>query len=241
MLNETFLFKGKRANGKGIQLREQISLSAPEPNFTEQRIPGRNGSIVIPDGSYKNRTITAPCYLLSYLLERDIDSINSWLLSDGSYQRFEDTMDQKHFMMARALMGVEKRAAMGLLNPFILEFDAKPQRFLKSGEKAVDVTQSKRITNPTAFPSMPLIEVQGSGENITITINGTPLQIMDLPPNGSITYDAETDTAYSGAENKNNSIIAQDLITLSPGVNQISVSGGGNVTSIKITPRWWEL
>jgi phage-related protein len=173
---------------------------------------------------------------LSYLLERDIDSINAWLLSDGSYQRFEDTMDQKHFMMARALIGVEKRAAMGLLNPFILEFDAKPQRFLKSGEKAVDVTESKSITNPTKFPSIPEIYVSGSGD-ITITINGVSLNIVGL--NGALFYDAETDIASKGITNLNHMVGTTGTITIPSGSNQIKVSG--NVTSLKIVPRWWEL
>lgn len=236
MLNETFIFKGKRAKNKGIELQDSITLSAAVPIFSEYNIPGRNGTLYQYNGTYENRSIIVPCFLLSYLLEKDIDSINSWLLSDPGYHRFEDTNDEKHFMLARAKQGVNKSARAHLLNSFVLEFDTKPQRFLKSGEKTLDVTERKNIYNPTQFPALPLIEVQGSGD-ITITINGVALKIYDL--NGTITYDAESDDAYNGENNLNNKVGVSDQMTIPSGSNSISVSG--SVTSIKITPRWWEL
>ena len=236
MLNETFIFKNKRAKSKGIELQESISVSAAVPNVTETTIPGRNGTLIEYDGSYANRTITARCFLLDHALEKRIDDINSWLLGENGYFRFEGSQDNKHFMLARAVRGLDKNARMGLLNPFTLEFDAKPQRFLKLGEKAIDVTSSKSIYNPTTFPALPLIEVTGSGD-IAVTVFGVTLNIYSL--NGLITYDAETDTAYNGAQNLNSMVGTTDTLIIPKGKNDITVTG--SVTSLKITPRWWEL
>lgn len=236
MLNETFIFKNKRAKSKGIELQESISISAAVPNMTVTTIPGRNGTLIEYDGSYANRTITARCFLLDHALEKGIDDINSWLLGENGYFRFEDSNDTKHFMLARAVQGLDKNARAGLLNPFTLEFDAKPQRFLKLGEKTVDVTSSKSIYNPTTFPALPLIEVTGSGD-VAVTVFGVTLNIYSL--NGVITYDAETDTAFNGAQNLNSMVGTTDTLIIPKGKNDITVTG--SVTSLKITPRWWEL
>lgn len=236
MLDQTFIFKNKRAKSKGIELQEAISVSAAVPNFTEYKIPGRSGALIDCDGTYKNRTIIAHCYLLDYAMESRIDDINAWLLSSPGYFRFEDTEDTKHFMLARATNGIEKRVRMGMLNQFLLEFDANPQRYLKLGEKPVEVLSTKSIYNPTAFPALPLIEIAGSG-NITVSINNVKLTVDNL--DGVITYDAETDNAYNGAQNLNGKIGTTDVLTIPNGKNEITVTG--SVTSLKITPRWWEI
>jgi phage-related protein len=173
---------------------------------------------------------------LDHALEKGIEEVNAWLMRDAGYFRFEDSQDTKHFMLARAVRGIDKNARVGLLNPFTLEFDAKPQRFLKIGEKAVDVTETKSIYNPTSFPALPLIELSGSGD-IAVTIFGVTLNVFGL--NGMITYDAETDNAYNGTQNLNSIVGTTDALTVPNGRNEIIVTGA--VNSLKITPRWWEL
>jgi phage-related protein len=236
MLTDSFIFKNVRAKAKGIELQAPLSISAAYPKVERQIIPGRNGTLIDHDGTFENRTIMARCYLLDMALESRIDDINAWLFGQGGYHRFEDTQDEKHFMLARASRGIDKYAKMGRINSFYLEFDAKPQRFLKLGEKAIDVTRTKSIYNPTAFPALPLIEIAGSGD-ITVEIFGSKLYIYGL--DGAITYDAETDEAYRGASNLNHKIGTTDALTIPSGQNTITVTG--NVSSIKITPRWWEI
>ena len=236
MLTDTFIFKNIRANAKGIVLQRPLTISAAIPKVEKQIIPGRNGTLIDHDGTFENRTITARCYLLDMALESRIDDINAWLFGQGGYHRFEDTQDEKHFMLARASRGIDKYAKMGRINSFYLEFDAKPQRFLKLGEKAIDVTTSKSIYNPTAFPALPLIEIVGSGD-ITVEIFGSKLSIYGL--DGVITYDADTDEAYRGASNLTGKIRTTDTLTIPSGRNAVTVTG--NVSSIKITPRWWEI
>lgn len=237
MLDNTFIFKNKRAKSKGIELQAPISISASVPNVTVTSIPGRNGDLIEYDGSYENRIISAPCYLLDYALEKGIDEVNAWLMGENGYFRFEDSQDERHFMLARTTRGIDKNARAGLLNPFTLEFDAKPQRFLKLGEKAVDVTSAKSIYNPTAFPALPLIEVQGE-DTVEVKISGVTLT-MKFGEEGTIIYDADTDNAFYGDQNYNRSVSVTDTMILPSGKTDIEITG--SVTSLKITPRWWEL
>lgn len=238
MLDETFIFKGKRAKSKGIELQGSITIGAPVPNFSEYNIPGKNGTLYEYDGTFQNRTITAPCFLLSHLLEKDIDEINAWLLSSPGYHRFEDTNDNRHFMMARAVSGIEKTARNGILIPFTLEFDAMPQRFLKSGEKGINVTETLSIHNPTAFPSLPIISIGGTGD-ISVEIGGATLTVYGL--DGVIDYDAETENASIGNDplSYNYMIATSDQIKISSGTNEIKVTG--DLQSLTIVPRWWEI
>lgn len=236
MRDNTFIFKGKRGNSKGIELREPIRISAAVPKVDAVSVPGRNGDLHFYDGTYENRRIEMRCFLLTYEVERSRNDINAWLIGEKGYFRFEDTEDSKHFMLARARQGLEKEVRAGLLNPFDLEFDAKPQLFLKSGERALDVTSTMVVHNPTAYTALPILEIEGSGD-ITISLGGGVLYIYDL--DGTLIYDAESDNAYYGDINLNFKVGSQGVPCITPGYNNIT--GSGSITSLKITPRWWEI
>lgn len=241
MLNETFLFKGKRANSMGIELQDSIIITPAAPRFTEYVIPGRNGTLYEPDGTYEDRSIIASCFLLSHLLERDIDAINAWLISEPGYHRFEDSQDPNHYMMARAKSGIEKHARGGILNAFPLEFVAKPQRFLKIGDKQISIPENgATIKNPTKYTSFPLIEFSGVG-NFEISIAGKKLTIKEIT--SPIFYDAEADSAYRGTMSLDSKVGSSDRIALPPGEIPISISTPDKSTFLymKITPRWWEI
>lgn len=237
MLNDTFIFKDKRARALGIELSGLIELSAAVPRVITASLPGRSGDLHYYDGSYENRVITAPCYLLSFSAEHGIDAINSWLLNNPGYHRFEDPADRGHYMMARAVHGLEKKMRLGLMNPFKLEFDAMPQRFLKFGERFIDVTASGVIRNPTAFPSLPLLEIVSNGGDVTISTSKSTLYLYDF--SGALMYDAESDRAYYGNLEFNEFVATSNKFELSPGTNSIYIRG--DVLSVKIKPRWWEI
>ena len=55
----------------------------------------------------------------------------------------------------------------------------------------------------------------------------------------SLTLDSDTQNAYKGTQNKNNTILAPEFPRLEPGENEISWQGG--VEKIEIIPRWWTL
>lgn len=241
MLNETFSFRGKRANSMGIELQDSIIITATSPKFNQHIVPGRNGTIYDPDGAYEDRSIIASCYLLSHVLERDIDAINAWLISSPGYHRFEDSQDPYHFMMAYAKSGIEKHARGGILAPFSLEFSAKPQRFLKLGEKPISITSNSAIIkNPTKYAALPLIEFNGSGY-FEIEIGGNTLKFLGVN-NETVIYDAELDTAYSGSQSMDQKVGSTGQIVLSPGSTEVKFTLiNGNVYSLKITPRWWEI
>lgn len=102
----------------------------------------------------------------------------------------------------------------------------------------VEYYPNDRMTNPTIFESKPLIRAYGSPG--TIDINGTTITIAAT--GGTYTdIDCDMMDCFEGSTNLNDkvSFSGYDFPVLSPGEN--SVTPGGGITSVEITPRWWRV
>lgn len=236
----TLTVAGHSFNAYGLFATDAGIYNAPEPDVNAMPIAGANGDLLIPNNRYKNISVRYPCVILSQLAS-NLDTIKAYLLSDPDYVRIEDSFDTTHFRKGRFIGGTEVTPTMdGTAGAFELEFDCKPQRFLKSGETVVSRTSAGSISNPTMFAAKPLIKVTGSG-NVTLTVGTYTVAISGI--SSYINLDCEDQDAYKTAsENQNNkvTITAGDSFpVLVPGSNAISWTG--SVTKVEITPRWWTL
>ena len=170
---------------------------------------------------------------------KKIDAINSFLLGTRGYRRIEPDEDPEHFMLGRCERGLSHRIVGGLLTDCSVTFDVKPQRFLKYGELEIEPT-SMILRNPTGFPALPIISIEGAGE-VTVSSSSDSgnwsLRYKAFPSTAS--FDAETLNSYSGSISLNAQTVITGEVALTPGDNVFEVTG--NVTAIKIIPRWWEL
>ena len=118
---------------------------------------------------------------------------------------------------------------------FEITFNCKPQRYLLTGETAIELTVDGTITNPTLFDAQPLIVVTGRGD---LGINSQTVTITGISP---VTIDCEMMDCYQGAYSRNDTVSFSDykFPVLVPGVNNITLSG--NISKVVITPRWWRL
>lgn len=236
MIDVTFIFNGQKARSLGLELQSPLSLSAAVPKISTSTIPGRNGVLHYYDGSYENRDLSGEGFILSADVSKRIGIINAWLLGPKGYARLERDEDPDHFMMARCKKGINSKIVKGLLTSCNISFDCKPQRFLKYGEGEFDVTESKKLLNPTAYDALPIITIEGAG-NVSISSGLWTLEFKDL--SGSVTFDSETLCSYNGNVNLNAKTSLSGDVILPPGENTFTVNG--SVTAIKIIPRWWEI
>lgn len=257
MIFDTFIFKGKRASSMGIELCDSLVLSEAIPRVETVSIPGRNGDLHYWDGSYKNRTITAECFLLDHAAVRNIDAINSWLISEPGYFRFEDSADPRHFMLARAVRGIPRDLKAGMLNSFGLEFDVMPERYLKSGNKYIEIWKGDGIghvddaVNPTVYPSFPLLKFTGlfAGKQYGANFYKSDemigkIRINTGEYNGTLFYDTKNDRAYSGGgEELNGLVTAEGDLRLFPrsGSGRVIVWVANYNGLLNVLPRWWEI
>ena len=232
------VFNGISSQDLHIQVQTEPSYDFPEKDYDVTHVPGRNGDIVIDQGSWQNVS-------RKYNLAMDAGKISytevasklvQWLHSASGYARLEDSYEPDFYRMA---MYKDSGSISNIFNKagqIDVEFTCKPQRYFKSGEAADIFVASSEYRNPTDFPAKPLVKIHGSGSGVvgigtyTVTIN----DIID-----GMIVDSEQQDTYKDQMNCNSKVSITEYPKLVSGNNTISISGG--VTSIEIIPRWWTL
>ena len=234
------IFDGKSLADFKLYCSGDKTFSAPQRNVDLITIPGRNGSLVRDKGTFANITVEYSCWIPSNF-RQNIEGLRNYLLSKAGYKRLEDTYDPDTFRLAVFQGPLDVSAYYSsTFGSFTLQFQARPERFLKSGETAIALSAgSNTITNPTLFKAKPLIEVSGN-DDASITVGD---KVITLTDNVSQMFiDVENLNAYGpNGTNMNNKIEVTDKnkwFELEPGVNTVYVSG---FTYVNLTPRWWIL
>ena len=232
------IFNGISSNDLHIQVQTEPDYDFPEKDYEVTHVPGRNGDIVIDQGSWQNVS-------RKYNLAMDAGKISytevasklvQWLHSASGYARLEDSYEPDFYRMA---MYKDSGSISNIYNKagqIEIEFTCKPQRYFKSGEIADIFTTSTEYRNPTDFPAKPLIKIHGSGSG-TVKIGVYTVTINDILD--GMVVDSEQQDTYKDQTNCNSKVSITEYPKLMSGNNTISISGG--VTSIEIIPRWWTL
>ncbi len=233
-----FSFGGRSCREFGVVCSGSGTFGAPERDAEVVEVPGRNGSLVIDKGRYKDIQVVYPCFI-SRDFQRNMAAFRAWLLSMHGYQRLEDGYNPESFRMGMVTGGVSADPApLNRGATFDVAFLCKPQRWLYIGEEEIAVSSGQELTNPTPFPAEPLITVQGSGAGV-LTVGDTSVSILSMP-DGVLTLDCAEQNAYgSGGANRNNTISAPEFPRLAAGETVIRWTG--DITGVKIVPRWWTI
>lgn len=238
MPSSFFVYAGRSSLDFGICVEKCPAVGFAGRLVEKISVPGRNGSLLIDTGSYENVSQTYEIWFRqngknTHQAARDIAM---WLLSGQGYLRLEDSYDLDVFRRAVFSGPVDIENWMLVRGRAALQFDCKPQRFLKSGESWLSVTAGQKLTNPW-MPALPLVKISGSGSGI-LEIGASAIAITGL--SGTMTIDSDTQDAYAGSQNKNNSItVTGGFPVLQTGQTSVSFSGG--ITAVSIMPRWWTL
>ena len=236
MLNETFYLDGIDARSAGIQLQAPIEFSEAVPVVEAQTIPGRNGDLIWETGSYENRSGSASCFCLQKEVEKAISSAGRFLMGKKGYRRLETSNDPDHYWMARVENSPRIEQRLRMFAPFEIGFDCKPQRFVKSGENAIEFTENGLLFNQYGQVALPIITLYGQGIG-SLTIGDCVVEVKAL--DGTLYLDSDTQNAYNDNGNQNLNINAPVFPVLGDGEIPIAFSGG--IERVEIIPRWWEL
>lgn len=231
-----FWFAGHCCEEFGIVCSGSSTFVAPERDVTVVDIPGRNGTLTIDNGRYKNITVSYPAFVPRDFPARAA-SIRAWLLGPTGYQRLEDEYQPDCYHLARFVGPLEFET--GFLNraaSMSLAFDCMPQRWLKSGEYAQPIANGQTLYNPTGFEALPLIEVELTGE-AALQVGGITVQFAGYT--GPLVLDCDLQDAYAGTSNLNRYVTAAQFPVLPAGKTEISWSGG--ISGVRLTPNWWTL
>ena len=231
-------FNGHSSLEFGVNVASKSMYDGSEADLSTQEVPGRNGDIVFSNGRRRNVSITYTLMWRKNAREK-MTALRNWLTSNaGSYCRLEDSYDPEAYRLGYV---------SGSLNPSIFKnnsgtvdatFSCKPQRFLKSGEEKVVLTQTTNLINPGSGQALPLIRVYGKG---TLTIGDYVVEVKKAGTN-YIDIDCERMSAYEDGNYRDEYIsvrnASQNYVfpVIPSGEFEIQLIG---ITKVELTPRWW--
>lgn len=236
----TVIFNGISSEDYGIQVEHPPEYAYPQRDYNIQHVPGRNGDVVLDEGSYQNVERTYELAIGSYKGDFTVlaNCISEWLHSAIGYARLEDSYEPDYYRMAFYEEAGEIENIYQHAGRITVNFNCKPQRFLKSGDRAVVFSGNRSIYNPTRFRSLPIITVKGTGSGV-LHIGDYNISISSI--GGNIIIDSSIQDCYYGTSNKNSVVEMNDkgYPQFLPGMNSISFTGG--ITSVEVIPKWWTL
>lgn len=228
-----FRFNNKSSLEYNAVITGSGTFNTPAREVESVSVPGRNGDLHIDSGKFSNVLITYPASIVQDF-KANFNALKAYLMAQTGYKRLDDTYDPDHYRRARFTGAIEPNMSpLNRAGDFSITFDCDPRRFLKSGEKEIDIISGMVLKNPTLYDALPLIRVYGSG---TITINNISVAVIVTTQYTDL--DCENQEAYEGATSCNSKITLTDGVfpVLTPGTNNITFSG---FSEVKIIPHWW--
>lgn len=235
--------------------------SSPIKEYTTSVIPGRSGDFLLNDRRFAN---IAQVYdvVIPTNFETNYANLRAFLLSRDGYCRLEDTSHPDEFYQAYFSEQIKPRVSRDRdIGRFQITFTRKPQRWLKSGEEEIALginTSTQYITNPTQFPTYPLIKIHlSSTPSFAINLAGVAIQTLTntVLANKYVNIDLETLQTYGGSSATStnsyynqyiqytaNTTYGSKMFMLSPGRNTIGKpSAFTNLASASVIPRWYTI
>lgn len=196
-------------------------------------IPGRNGDLSISKEKFANLTKSVNCFIREDFV-KNYSALMDYLYSVEGYGKIEYDAEPDVYLLGQFVDAIAPQTGAFLkYGSFTLNFNCQPQKWLKSGDIGIPITNTTMMINPSRQVAKPLIECVGTG---TITINDSEIT---LNANTSVVWiDCDLEDAYEGTINRNPNITVTGGFPRLIDENTVSVSG---FTSVKLYPRWWKI
>lgn len=232
-MNE-FIYDGLPSSTFEAYIASSNFLDGASRDVSPVEIPGRNGNLNLDNRRFNNFVLVENLYIRKDIMQ-NANALRQFLAAHSrTYYPIEEDFTPDIFRMARFAgeFAVETFDHVG--GAFSIEFDCKPQRFLKSGTVMEEITSGSTLNNPTAFQAQPLIRIYGNG---VLTI-GTQTVTVANNTYAYVDVDSEVMDCFYGTTNLNSKVTlsGHEFPVLEPGSNAISFTG---ITKVEITPRWW--
>ena len=155
-----FVYNGKKSSDFGVWASELGLLESPAKRVEVIEVAGRNGDIIIEDGSYENVKLKfKDCFMIEDF-SKNFNRLKAFLYRQKGYQRLETPWLPDEYRLATFEGDIEPTVRVWEgFGKFDLTFNCKPQRFLKSGEEPITVIppiaglpSTPTYVYPTSFP-----------------------------------------------------------------------------------------
>lgn len=266
MESNYFYYNGRRSTDLGLYLLSAPRVPWPARNVELVEVPGRNGSLRIDYGSYKNVSITYDCFFAGSPAQAS--EVACWLYGPTSYGELRDSYNLDVFRLAMYDGGVGVQNILNQLGRVQITFNCKPQLWTDAGQLPVscaipaapydyfDLREVGKLHNPYPFTATPLILLGGSADVTLIISNALGERTLLCSTSYYATVDCEMHNmtgAYQRGDveaNLNSQLrVDTDFPVLAPGENIIKLAREAAAISptdapaaeLQIIPRWWHL
>lgn len=243
------IWAGTSNKDVGMVVEHYPSVIIPQRNQEIQTVPGRNGTIVIPTGSFSNYEQSYQVFLDAKNiggLEEVMPKLTGWLLGNEGYQRLEDSYFPDVYRMAYYSGGAEFISIFNEYGEGTLTFNCAPEKYYKYGDYDIELIKNIVLRNPTAFPAKPTLRItpQNTASDVVLTFthNGSSHSMTIRSGafgSGTVGIDIKDHRAFHGTSNLNRYIEGSYEGMVLNG--ETSVTWTGNVSKLLLRPRWWTL
>lgn len=233
------IYNGKSSKEVDLEVETYPAYTSPKRSYEKISVPGRNGDLIIDNGSWENvvRTYSVSVGSLTRDYTEMVNKVSEWLHSSCTYCRLEDSYEPEYYRLAVFLDEIEFSNIYHQGAQAELSFDCKPQRFLKVGDDVITITKQTIIVNPTSFESSPIITVYGTGAGV-LTVGNYRVNISAI--NTAVVIDSQLQDAYYQTANKNNTVtLERGFPRIPPGNTTIGFSGA--ISKVEVIPKWFTI
>lgn len=225
-----FKFNNKESTDFGLMIADDIKLISPQVRGEFVEIAGADGEILTGDKKLKNAKLSIPVYIDDDEL---VSGVSSWLKGDVQWHQLEYFLDNEFVYQAIFTDEYDFSNTFNEFGKAVLTFNLKPYKFLKAGLSEQNL--GANIINPLGRTSKPKLTIKGNG-NVTINIGSSTLTLKNV--DGGVIVDSlyQTVTTLNGQAQAWDKVTSYPLPTIAPGKQSVTTTG--NVTEIKIVPRW---
>lgn len=240
----SFTYNGINSADMGLRIESKDVFSAPEYELEFVAIPGRNGNLIQPDGRFGNIQVTYSVFLPAKSKEElaaKLTAVKNWLYAEPDrYHELTDSYDTSFYRKAVFSNNLSITDELNKIGVFTVCFSCMPFRYTVEGQTAVTIQSGDIICNDYSFSSKPLIRVGGTGDGLFRIQNSGGTKTWTLTGIRSYLYiDSESMLCYKISQNMSSCVSGIGFPELMPGNNTITFSG--DISSMKITPRWCSL
>ena len=233
------LWGGESSADCGMVVAEAPVFDKPNKRIEAVSVPGRNGSIIFDEGAFDDVVRSYRVWIAEGgdTLAEKVSALTAWLFSKQGYTRLEDNFEPDFYRLAYYSGSNDISNELTQYGETTLTFTCRPERFLKSAEYPISVSNGDTLRNATRFPSKPLIYIEAAG-TVNVSINGVTITAVVTD---YMYIDCERMNAYRlAAENKNDKISGAFPV-IAPGDNGVGITVTGTLTGVTITPRYYTI
>lgn len=230
---------GKSSDDYRVIVEKYPSVTLASRKLDAQAVPGRNGDIIYPQAAFNNYVQPYEVYVSAeqMRLPAAMRGVAAWLCGPKGYQTLVDSYDIDTYREAYYAGPLDVASILHRFGRATIEFNCKPQRFLRTGDAEIQMVNDQEINNPTPFAAKPLITVTGTGPGV-LKVGGRTVEIKSFVEEALI-LDCEAQNAYSpDGANRNGIVDAPEFPELD---GKMGIKWTGGITAVKIRPRWWTL